>query len=384
MRPPGKSRAGFLVSILFAALTVSAPCPLAWGQAVPQGSFGGSGQVPAGADAQAEQALQRGIALAQQGHFEEAIPFFLRARGRVSNEYAASFDLALCYVSTSKFGDAIPILQELGKTQNMKAEVYSLLAQAFLGVGKESEASDAFQKAISLDPKNEKLYLFVADACMESHSYEFGMKVLEEGLRNSPQSPRLHYVKGIFYSFLNEPDKSEDELEMVAKIAPGSVIASLATAQKGLLDGDTAETIRAAREGIRKDPENYILLAILGQALIRNGAGPGQPEFDEAKDALEKSVARNPDYWVSQLALGQVYLMVNRLDDAIAHLESARRRSSSPSVYSQLAIAYRRHGDMAQAKEMLKVLSSLNQQDADRHKVASPDHMASYMGTRAQ
>ncbi|HET7841112.1 MAG TPA: tetratricopeptide repeat protein, partial [Terriglobia bacterium] len=73
-----------------------------------------------------------------------------------------------------------------------------------------------------------------------------------------------------------------------------------------------------------------------------------------------------------------------RLDDAIAHLESARRRSSSPSVYSQLAIAYRRHGNLAESQKMLKALAGLNQQDADRHKVASPDHMASYMGTRAQ
>jgi predicted Zn-dependent protease len=381
MGPSARLQALFL-AILLAALW---PCPPAPGQVKPQTSLGAPQQTSSNAETLSEVELRKGIDLTRLGRFQEAIPHFLAARGRVADEYAASFNLALCYVATGQFQPALAILKELEKGGRAKAEVYSLLAQALVGNGQPKDAFDAFQKAVELDPKNEKLYLFLADACMESHEYGLGLKVLEVGIQQHPDSPQLHYEKGIFYSFVDEPDKSESELRLVTKIAPGSVIASLAAAQRGLLDGDTPETIRSAREGIRKDPENYILLAILGQALIRNGVEPGQPEFDEARTALEKSVAERPDYWVSQQALGQIYVMMDRLDDAIAHLEIAKRLSPTvASVYSHLAKAYRKRGDPAQAQKMLGVLASLNQQQAARYKLAPPDHMASYIGSREQ
>jgi tetratricopeptide (TPR) repeat protein len=361
------------------------PCPLTQGQVKPQTPLSVPQQTSSNSDTQSEVELRKGIDLTRLGRFQEAIPHFLAARGRVVDEYAASFNLALCYVATGQFQPALAILKELEKGGRAKAEVYSLWAQALVGNGQPKDAFEAFQKAVALDPKNERLYLLMADACMDGQEYELGLRVLDAGLQQLPESPRLHYEKGIFYSFLNEPDKSESELRRVTKIAPGSVIASLAAAQRGLLDGDTEETIRSARAGIRKDPENYILLAILGQALIRNGVEPGQPEFDEARTALEKSVAERPDYWVSQQALGQIYAMMDRLDDAIAHLEIANRLSPTvASVYSHLAKAYRKRGDPAQAQKMLGVLAGLNQQQAARYKLAPPDHMASYMGSREQ
>src|SRR5258707_6415245 len=60
--------------------------------------------------AEAESELQTGIALTRSGHFAEAIPHFRAAQGRVSNEYSAEFNLALCYVGINQFPNAIPIL----------------------------------------------------------------------------------------------------------------------------------------------------------------------------------------------------------------------------------------------------------------------------------
>src|SRR6266496_1416689 len=59
-------------------------------------------QSPATTNLQAEQELQKGTALTRAGSFPEAIPHLLAARGRASNNYAASFNLALCYVATGQ------------------------------------------------------------------------------------------------------------------------------------------------------------------------------------------------------------------------------------------------------------------------------------------
>src|SRR5512143_1987953 len=57
------------------------------------------GQNRQGASA-AEAEMQKGIALARTGKFNEAIPHFLAAQGQVSDSAVLSFNLALCYVGT--------------------------------------------------------------------------------------------------------------------------------------------------------------------------------------------------------------------------------------------------------------------------------------------
>src|SRR5438128_2136996 len=71
----------------------------------------------------AEAELQTGTALTRRGAFAEAIPHLVAARGQVANEYAASFNLALCYVGTRQFGRAIEILSGLRNSGHANADV---------------------------------------------------------------------------------------------------------------------------------------------------------------------------------------------------------------------------------------------------------------------
>src|SRR5205823_13668436 len=87
---------------------------------------------PSGTDqnALAEFELQAGIELTRGGHFAEAIAHLLEAQGRVSNEYAAEFNLALCYVGTGQFHKGISVLIRLRGQGRENASVENLLAQA--------------------------------------------------------------------------------------------------------------------------------------------------------------------------------------------------------------------------------------------------------------
>ena len=86
-------------AILLAFLSVLCACSSVTAQ-TPPGKQQPKISPPAdesGSSASAEQELQTGTELTRQGHFREAIPHFLAAQGRVSNEFAADFNLALCY-----------------------------------------------------------------------------------------------------------------------------------------------------------------------------------------------------------------------------------------------------------------------------------------------
>ena len=329
--------------------------------------------------ARAEGELQRGTALTRQGRFKEAVPHLLAARGVAVNDYALEFNLSLCYVGMGEYDKGIPILEEIRRRGHETAKVDNLLAQAYVGKGQRSEALTALQRAAAISPQDEKLFAFVADACADNQEFELGLKVVEFGLRSLPQSARLHYEKAILLSQLDQFDVAKGDFELARKLGQGSEIAYLAAGQEELLEGNIAEGIRVAREGISKGIQNPALLMILGRGLLRSGITPGQPEFYEAKNALEKSVAERPTDAGAQIALGQVYLLGGNLDEAIARLEAARKmRPEQPSIYASLAKAYRQKGDSRRAEEAIAKLQSINQAQAERIRSAPGERKMSY------
>ena len=139
-------------------------------------------------DSQAEEELLKGTALTRAGLFAEAIPHLRAALGRVSNEYAARFNLSLSLVATGQPKLAIPILTALRDAGHDNVEVNNLLAQAYVGDGQNQKAMEALREASKLAPENEKLYLFVADACMARQEYAVGLQVVDLGLDHLPNS----------------------------------------------------------------------------------------------------------------------------------------------------------------------------------------------------
>jgi predicted Zn-dependent protease len=325
--------------------------------------------------------LERGTALTRQGRFKEAIPQLLAGRARVRNEYALEFNLSLCYVGLGEYKNAIEVLNGLQRQGHENADVENLLAQAYIGNDNRSDALAALERGAAISPQNEKLFTFVADACMDNQDFELGLKVVEMGLRNLPQSARLHYERGQFLTQLDQFDRAKADFELASKLGQGAEIGYLSAAYEDLLSGNIPEAIRMARDGRKHGFQSPALLVILGKALLRSGIVPGQPEFAEAQDALEKAVAQHPNDPASQIALGQVYLLGGRLDDAIAHLETARQmRPDQPSIYASLAKAYQRKGDSKRAEEALEKLESLNQAQAERIRSAPGERKMSYGG----
>src|SRR5436305_7280342 len=148
-----------------------------------------------------------------------------------------------------------------------------------------------------------------------------------------------------------------------------------------MFEGNVAPAVRTARYGISKGHDNFMLFTLLGEALLRSGITPGQPEFEEGRRALERAVSQRADYASSQLTLGKLYLMEGRLNDAITHLEAARRLNpGNAAVYSNLATAYRKQGKLTEAQDALATLGKLNRAQAARIRDAPGDRKASYAG----
>jgi len=311
-------------------------------------------------DPAAETALQKGIALTRQGRFEEAIAPLLQARGKVAEEYASEFNLALCYLGTGQYGQAIAILNGLRSGDHDTAAVNNLLAQSYIGSREQEKALEALQRAAAQTPKDESLYAYVADSCTDHNEYALGLRVVEIGLEHLPDSARLHYERGMFLARLDRLEEAKPEFDRASDLAPGSDIAYLASVQEALYEEDFQKALRLVRGAIEAGHRDYQMLSLLGTILMHVGATPGEATFTEARKALEDSVAAQPRYSTAQIALGKLYLMEGRTKDAVSHLEIGRNLEPwNPSVYTSLATAYRKLGEREKARECISVLSAL-------------------------
>jgi len=329
---------------------------------------------------QAEKDLQSGIVLTRRGEFRQAIPLFLSARGRVAEAFALEFNLALCYVGTRQFPQAIRILSEARGGQHT-ADVKNLLAQALVGDHQQEAALKALQQAAEISPKNERLYVLVSQACLDEGFYNLGLRVLDVGMQNLPDSARLHFQRGLFHIQLDEGEVANREFQLAQRLAPNSDIAYIAAAEQAFQSGQVQDVIRIGREGIRAGCNHYLLLTMLGEALLRAGATPATPaEFLEAQQVLEKAAADRPGYSSARIGLGRIYLALDRVPDAVFQLEAGRQLDPrNRAVYPPLATAYRRAGQADKAREALAALAELNRQEAARIGSADGGH-AGYTG----
>ena len=328
--------------------------------------------------AQSSDEARQAAELTRQGKFQDAIPLFLAALRDAPDDLAIKFNLALCYVGLGEFDKAIPLLESFRGGQR-NANVDNLLAQSYIGTGQSEKALASVQRAAKANPRDEKLYLYIADACHAYADYDLGLKTVDLGLEQLPRSARLHYQRGVFLALLEAPQEANRAFDEAIKLAAGDSIGYVAAAHKNLFEGNIAGALRAAREGVRKGKPDILLLSFLGEALIRTGVAPGDPGFAEARGALEQALAERPSYSPALIALAKLDLLEHHWSDAIARLEAARQlEPRNPTVYSNLARAYRLSGDQQRAQETLAILARINQEQVDRIRSAPGERKAGY------
>jgi len=304
-----------------------------------------------------------GLALARHELYERAIPYFQAVSVAYPDSYDAAFNLAVCHVLTKQFPQAIAVLNGIANRGHKTAELDNLLAEAFEGNQQVQEAINALREATQLAPKDENNYVDLAALCTNYDAYDLGLQIIEVGLHYYPESDRLIFQRGVMEAMMDRFELAEKDFQLASRLAPDKNLTYAALGVSYMQTGHLQEAIQSLRQRTKEKPNDPILLYLLGDALIRSGANPGDPAFAEAQAVLEKSVKLNSQLAASQGDLARLYLKENRLDDARDHLERARAIDpKDKTAYAQLAVVYRRTGKPELASAMLKTLSRLNEE----------------------
>jgi Flp pilus assembly protein TadD len=311
--------------------------------------------------------FQLGLALAQHNHFEQATPLFQAVQAKFPASYDAGFNLAVCYVETKQYANAITVLTGLKAGGHKTAELDNLLAEAYKGTDQVQPAIDALREATQLAPDDEDNYIDLVALCIDHNSFDLGMEVLEVGLHYRPRSDRLVFQRGILHAMKNQFDLADQDFQLASQLAPEKNLSYVGLGVSYMQTGNLSEAVRTLRDRAKQKPDDPTLLYLLGEALIRSGASPGDSSFTEAQAALERSVSLSPAFVPSRVDLAKLYVREDRVDNAVVLLEKARAlEPEEKSVYSQLAVAYRKQKKPEQAAAALSTLAKLNEEERTR------------------
>ena len=305
--------------------------------------------------------FQLALALARHEHYAEAIPYFETVQKQYPDSYDAGFNLAVCYVETKQFSQAIDLLSACKSRGHKTAELDNLLAESYHGTGQLQPEIDALREATQLAPEDENNYIDLAALCIDHDGFDLALEVLNVGLHYRPQSDRLIFQRGIAHAMKNEFDLADKDFQLASQLAPDKNLSYVGLGVSYMQTGNVAAAIRTLRERVKEKPADATLQYLLGKALIRSGASPGDAQYAEARGALETSVKLSPEFVPSLVELAKMDLLENRVDEAVPVLEKARALDPQDNAaLSQLAVAYRRQGKPDKAKEALASLAKLN------------------------
>ena len=206
---------------------------------------------------------------------------------------------------------------------NAGADGHMCLGLVDAGTGNYQEAAGEYQKAIELEPTNERAVIGLASAYAKLNRLTDAENVYKQALAANPNSSYVHEQLGIFY----------------------------------LQQAEYGQAAQMFRQAIQLAPESYIDYSDLGAAYVYMG------NYSAGIQAFEQSIKLHPTGGAFA-NVGTAYYQARRFADAARdYQEALQYDSGDPDLWGDLADAYQRSGQKAKAQDAFrKQLTLVNQQ----------------------
>ena len=310
---------------------------------------------------------QRAECLFSLGRFEAAALDF----GRLLEDQPASADLrhnlGLSLLKAGSASEAVDALRPVASDPiRSDIETLSLLAEAQHAALETEGALDSLQRAIRAHPRSERLYIQLAELCIEHGAYELGLEVVEVGARNMPDSYGVLTMRGILLAELGRHDEAERAFQEAVVGDPSSQSAAIGLSLTLEKSGRLEESLEVLRARSNSAPDDAIARFYLAKALVRRGAGPESADYREALEGLSFAAKRLPEEAAPRVELGKLHLRAKRVEEAIKVLEEAVgiAPDNRQAVYN-LMIAYRRSGRADEAASLARRVRAALEQSKD-------------------
>jgi tetratricopeptide (TPR) repeat protein len=253
--------------------------------------------------------------------------------------------------------------QALSLLERAPAYRLTLFGRSYLNLGEYELAQRVLEKAVHLQPDYSEAWAFLGEAKLHMGDGS-GKDDLEKAIAQNPQSVMSRVLFSLYLSRMGELDLAIDEMRKVIEIEPRQSIWYLEmgrlTAQKGnlfdaytfyerasQLDPDnplvwkalakfcvtyhfdlSGRGLYSARMALKLAPKDAESYKVMGDVLYNLG------DLATAERFWAVSLKLNPSYAEAYLALGQLYLQENRLQESRQMLKNAETFASQDETRS--------------------------------------------------
>ncbi|MDP2226422.1 MAG: tetratricopeptide repeat protein, partial [Moraxellaceae bacterium] len=191
--------------------------------------------------------------------------------------------------------------------------------------------------------------------------FEKGAQWCRAGLEIYPRDTDLWNILGVCLRRLGEPEEALKALDAGLKVQPKNegLLQNKGNVLNDLKDGPGAVAIFTRL--VRNAPANAEMQRALGRGLWRS------EEFEKAEMRFRLATRLKPDLIDAWLDLSALLAESKNSDEAVAVLEEALSRQTSPRLLEAKAVALRRGQKLRQAEACLKEILETNPDEAWAH-----------------
>jgi tetratricopeptide (TPR) repeat protein len=301
-----------------------------------------------------------GACLVKQKQTAEALPVFARLSELQPGNNKAVYDLAVAQFLTGRYAEVVKTLSSPTRKDAPDSDSLDLLAEAYESMSDTEHAVTTLRQAIAANPDVPKYYADLAYIHLEHRQFEQGLAVVNGGLRRIPNAASLYVARGLLFSELAQYDKGLSDFDAAERLDPNVELSSEARVLANVQQNDLPKAERTVRERIRQHPANAFLYYVLGETLRKKGAAPGSAEFDEAVNALRKSLELDPNSNLSRDLLAALYLQSGNIEGALEQSRIAYRiNPADEGALYHLIVALRKSGKTDEIPGLVNELSRL-------------------------
>ena len=265
------------------------------------------------------------------GRFEDAQGVAKRMQGRNANNVEAQILLANSLAGMKDLDGAVEAFETAVTMDPKRSATYSELGSVRLIGGQKDAAEAAFRKAIEIDANSANAHLSLANFFWATGNLPEAERGMRRALQIEPNNLVGNRAMSMYYMLINTPEAAEPHLTIVAGVSP-NIDAKYFLAEYYLRLG-------------RTDAARAVLTPLLAAKASFAGASVRLARVEvvakknaEAHRVLEAVLAREPKNAEALITLGKLHLSENNTINALTTLKTAVQ-ANPRSIEAHLALA---------------------------------------------
>ncbi len=276
----------------------------------------------------------------REGRIESAVNSYLVIANALPNDVTVHNRLAFGLIMQGRDDEALDAAESAVTADPFSADAWAIRALALDRNERAGEAIASSLRALELDANSARALAFLSLAYYTEGEYPLALSTSERALQVDPSSYEALNVRGVIaQSYEFDRDSARDYYQQAYDIAPRVPYVAVDLANMlytlGVNSGDEAtmnrnmeDAISILSDVIEVNPNNGLALFALGTLYFR-----GQGNFSQAAEMLSRCVDANPSSIDCNAYLGRVQSSMDNNQGAIEHLQKAVDLGSQFAYY---------------------------------------------------